>query len=116
MKNPQFRMSTNIAIHSKKWKDSSDFYEHVMGLPVKENETHLAVQNGPICMFIQENPGIDCVVMEYFVDDVEAARQYLESNGCKVIKWEGKGKDCYMRDPYGLTFNLWEEKQDQDSD
>jgi len=52
--------------------------------------------------------------MEYFVDDVEAARQYLESNGCKVIKWEGKGKDCYMRDPYGLTFNLWEEKQDQD--
>ena len=107
-------MSTNIAIHSKKWKNSSDFYEHVMRLPVKENETHLEVQNGPICMFIQENPGIDCVVMEYFVDDVEAARQYLESNGCKVIKWEGKGKDCYMRDPYGLTFNLWEEKQDQD--
>jgi len=25
--------------------------------------------------------------------------------------WEGKGKDCYMRDPFGLTFNLWEENQ-----
>ncbi|MGY8787231.1 MAG: VOC family protein [Fidelibacterota bacterium] len=50
--------------------------------------------------------------MEYFVNNVEDARYYLEAKGCKVIKWEGKGKDCYMQDPFGLTFNLWEEKKD----
>jgi len=27
-----------------------------------------------------------------------------------VVKWEGKGNDCYMRDPFGLVFNLWEKK------
>jgi len=62
-------------------------------------------------MYIQENPSVDCVVMEYYVDDLEVAREYLESNGCKVIMWKGKGENCYMRDPYELTFNLWEENQ-----
>jgi predicted enzyme related to lactoylglutathione lyase len=62
-------------------------------------------------MYIQENPSVDCVVMEYYVDDLEVARDYLESNGCKIIMWKGKGKNCYMRDPYELTFNLWEENQ-----
>lgn len=109
MENPKFRMSTNIAVHSVNWKKSQGFYEKIMGLKVIEKETHLKVQNGPISMFIQENPGVDGIVLEYYVDDVEAARILLEANGCSIIKWEGK--DCYMRDPFGLTFNLWEEKK-----
>ena len=110
-KKPQFRMSTNIALHSKRWKASSTFYDNVMGFVVNEEETHLEIQNGPIFMYVQENFGVKGIVMEYYVDDVEAAREYLEENGCSVIKWEGKGKDCYMRDLFGLTFNLWEENQ-----
>jgi hypothetical protein len=43
-------------------------------------------------MYIQENPSVDCVVMEYYVDDLEVARDYLESNGCKVIMWKERGK------------------------
>jgi len=103
-------MSTNIAVHSKKWKNAIHFYQDVMGLDVKESQTHLEVQNGPIFMYVQDNPGVDGIVMEYFVDDVEIAKDYLEKQGCTVLKWEGKGKDCYMKDPFGLQFNLWEEK------
>ncbi|MBT3179997.1 MAG: hypothetical protein HOB40_10475 [Candidatus Marinimicrobia bacterium] len=110
MKNPKFQMSTNIAVHSKDWKISSDFYGNVMGLVIKEHPTYLEVQNGPIKMYVQENKDVETPVMEYYVKNVEVARVYLESNGCKIIKWEGKGKDCYMKDPFGLTFNLWEEK------
>jgi hypothetical protein len=40
---PQFRMSTNIALHLKRWKDSLDFYENIMGFMLKEKETHLEV-------------------------------------------------------------------------
>ena len=105
-------MSTNIALHSKKWLESKRFYSDVMGLSVKHKKNYLEVQNGPITMFVQENPGVNQIVMEYFVNNVDDARYYLEAKGCKVIKWEGKGKDCYMQDPFGLTFNLWEEKKD----
>lgn len=38
----------------------------------------------------------------------EACRE-LEARGCQVVVWEGRGGDCYMRDPFGLTFNLWED-------
>lgn len=31
-----------------------------------------------------------------------------EVKGCQVVVWEGGGKPCYMRDPYGFVFNLWE--------
>lgn len=87
-------MSTNIALHSKQWKDAKAFYQHVMGLDAQESATHLEIKNGPIFMYVQENPGIDGVVMEYFVDDVEVAREFLEKQGCTVLKWDGKGKDC----------------------
>ena len=43
-------------------------------------------------MFVQENPGVNQIVMEYFVNNVDDARYYLEAKGCKVIKWAGKGK------------------------
>lgn len=103
-------MSTNVALHSKNWKDASQFYKKTNGLNVRETETHLEIQNGPIFMYVQENPNGEGVVMEYYVDDVEDAKAYLKSHGCEVVKWEGKGKDCYMKDPFGLVFNLWEEK------
>jgi hypothetical protein len=46
--------------------------------------------------------------LEFLVEDLEAARDHLIGNGCKIIKWEGKGKDCYLQDPFGVVFNLWE--------
>ena len=48
-----------------------------------------------------------------FVYDLDAARDRLVSKGCRVIKWEGKGKDCYIQDPFGMIFNLWEENEEK---
>ena len=47
--------------------------------------------------------------MELFVDDLEAAREVLIANGYKVLRWKGKGQDCYVQDPFGVRFNIWEE-------
>jgi predicted enzyme related to lactoylglutathione lyase len=47
--------------------------------------------------------------MELFVDDLAEARKRLEANGCKVLRWRGKGQDCYIQDPFGVIFNIWEE-------
>ena len=44
----------------------------------------------------------------WVVDDVEAARELLEHNGCKVLHWEGAGKACFIEDPFGVRFNLWQ--------
>jgi len=52
-------------------------------------------------------------VLEYLVNNLEAAKEYLLKNGCETVKWEGKGRDCYMKDPFGTIFNLWEEKTEK---
>jgi predicted enzyme related to lactoylglutathione lyase len=40
------------------------------------------------------------------VDSVEAARRRLVQNGCTVVKDEPEFPRTYVRDPYGLTYNL----------
>ena len=110
-KKPLFQLSSCVAHHTKDWKQSVHFYKDVMGLNVQESESHLEIKDEKIFMYIQDNPNIQGMVMEYVVSDVEEAKSYLISHGCTVLKWDGKGKDCYMKDPYGIVFNLWEEKK-----
>jgi len=48
-------------------------------------------------------------VLELFVDNLEKARDVLLANGCKVVVWKGKRQDCYIQDPFGVIYNLWED-------
>ncbi|MBI2845393.1 MAG: hypothetical protein HYX86_02480 [Chloroflexi bacterium] len=50
-------------------------------------------------------------VFEFIVADLEEAKGELLAAGCQVVRWEGKGRPCYMRDPFGFTFNLYEEQE-----
>lgn len=108
----KFEMSNQIALQHPDWKESKTYYEEVMGLDAKMEKDHLHIQSGEMNLYIMDNRKLRGIVTEFNVDDVEAARKYLENNGCTVLKWEGKGKDCYMCDPYGLVFNLWENKKE----
>jgi hypothetical protein len=45
--------------------------------------------------------------MELLVDDLEDARDELVANGCEILRWRGRGQDCYIKDPFGVIFNLW---------
>lgn len=60
-------------------------------------------------LFVIEDSEIRGPVMELFVDDLEKARDTLVANGCQVLRWRGKGQDCYIEDPFGVIFNIWEE-------
>jgi len=45
-------------------------------------------------------------VFEVTVDSVEAAKQRLVKSGCTVVKDEPEFPRTYVRDPYGLIYNL----------
>jgi len=107
----KFELSNHIALQHPDWKKSKSFYSEVLGLETELQENNLHVISGEQNLYIMENDELRGVVMEFNVDDVEVARTYLEKHGCTIVKWDGKGNDCYMRDPFGLVFNLWEKKQ-----
>ena len=109
MKDP-FRKSNHAAVLASDLKAARDFYENVMELElVNATEEQLVFKTGDSFFYVIYNPDCTGTVLEFSVDDLNASRDRLMNKGCRVIKWEGKGKDCYMQDPFGMIFNLWEE-------
>ncbi|MBL7127797.1 MAG: VOC family protein [Ignavibacteria bacterium] len=106
----KFKMSTNVAVRTKDFSKAVDFYKNVIGFNVR-SETHeeADIDANPLTLFVIKNNEIPGPVMELFVDDLEKAKEILVENGCKILRWRGKGQDCYIEDPFGVKFNIWEE-------
>ncbi len=104
-------MSPNIAVRTKdQLSDATAFYTNVLGFTNRSSDPNLAdLDADPINLFVIEDDEVRGPVMELFVDDLEGAREILIANGCKVLRWRGKGQDCYIEDPFGLRFNVWEQ-------
>jgi len=106
----KFRMSPNVAVRTQgQFAQAVDFYTKVLGFQNRSDDPDLGdLDANPINLFILEDDEFRGPVMELFVDDLEEARKILEANGCKVLRWRGKGQDCYIQDPFGVIFNIWE--------
>ena len=105
-----FKMSPNIAVRTRRLSEAVDFYTNVLGFKNRSDDPALAdLDASPLNLFIIEDHEFRGPVLELFVDDLEEARQKLVANGCKILRWRGKGQDCYVKDPFGVIFNLWEE-------
>ena len=98
----KFKMSPNIAVRTQgQFAEAVDFYTKVLGFQNRSNDPELGdMDANPINLFILEDDEFRGPVMELFVEDLEEARKILEANGCKVLRWRGKGQDCYVQDPF----------------
>ncbi len=103
-----FKMSGNLLLNHPDAKEAARFYEEALGLEVyEETEDETGFETGDNILYLakEAEPGF---VFEFYVPDLEAAREELVARGCEVVVWEGRGRPCYLRDPFGFVFNLWE--------
>ena len=108
----KFEMSTNIAVQTTEPDKAIEFYTKILGFRNRTEEPDFAgIDADPLRMFVQKDDQTSGLVMELFVEDLNEAKIYLTENGCKIIRWEGLGKDCYIEDPFGLKFNIWQKKK-----
>ena len=106
----KFKMSHNVSVRTDQYQDAVRFYNQVIGFEVRsQTDTSTDLDASPLTLFVDDDHELQGPVMELFVDDLEAAREVLIANGCKVLRWKGKGQDCYVQDPFGVRFNIWEE-------
>jgi catechol 2,3-dioxygenase-like lactoylglutathione lyase family enzyme len=104
-----FKFSRCLCLQTPKAGEAVEFYEKVMGLPmVGRSGDTVEFKAGEIRLFVQEKEHLG-PIMEFIVPDLEKAKAELLKNGCRVVRWLGKGKDCFIRDPFGFAFNLWED-------
>jgi hypothetical protein len=46
------------------------------------------------------------VVLDFLVHDVQATKAALVAAGCTIVEENPSIPRCYLRDPFGLLFNL----------
>ena len=106
----KIKMSPNVAVRTDRYQEALKFYADVFGFENRSEDPELGdFEASPLRIFVIEDNELKGLIHELFVDDLDAAREELVKHGCEVIRWHGKGKDCYIRDPFGVIYNLWED-------
>jgi hypothetical protein len=97
---------TDILIQAQDPKNAASFYVEQLGFEITGNEPDLVSLHGEhINMFIERGPALG-PVFEVTVANVEGAKLRLVKNGCVIIKDEPDFPRCYVKDPFGLIYNL----------
>jgi catechol 2,3-dioxygenase-like lactoylglutathione lyase family enzyme len=96
----------DILIQAPDPRKAAAFYVKALGFAVTDESPTLISMGGErINLFIEKGPPLG-PVLEVFVGDVETAKARLVQNGCEVVKDEPAFPRCYVRDPFGLMYNI----------
>ena len=100
------KFGADILIQSPDPKNAAAFYVELLGFEITDENPNLISLHGKhINLFIERGPLLG-PVLEVTVDDVEEAKRRLISRGCEIIKDEPEFPRCYVKDPFGLIYNL----------
>jgi predicted enzyme related to lactoylglutathione lyase len=96
----------DILIQAPDPKKAAAFYVDHLGFEITGEEPEMISLHGRnINLFIERGPALG-PVLEVTVDSVEAAKLRLTKSGGEVVKDEPDFPRCYIKDPYGLIYNL----------
>lgn len=104
-----YKFSRCICLEVPDMERFLELYRDTLGLQVVHaHPDSVELNASPMRLFADRRPNAN-LILEFLVPDLEAARIELTEKGCSPIRWEGKGGCCYMVDPFGFLFNLYEE-------
>ncbi len=102
--------SRDVLIQSDQLNEAVRFYETVLGLRVTHrSEALVGLETGSFCLYVEKGPSYG-PVFEFYVSDLAVAKEKLVAAGCRVENEDPSIPRCYIRDPFGLIFNLAERK------
>jgi catechol 2,3-dioxygenase-like lactoylglutathione lyase family enzyme len=101
-----FRTARDVIIRTDDWAQAIRFYRSVLGLRVThESPTLMGFETGSFCLYVEEGK-THGPVFEFLVPDVQEAKRKLVAAGCTIQEEDPSLPRCYLRDPYGLVFNI----------
>ena len=96
----------DILIQARDPKTTASFYVRNLGFEITDdNPNMIGIHGKNINLFIERGPALG-PVLEVKVTDVAEARARLVANGCEVVKDEPSFPRCYVKDPFGLIYNI----------
>lgn len=99
---------TDILIQAENPLKAASFYVKELGFKITDKTSNMVSLHGKnINLFIERGPALG-PVLEVTVKNVQKAKANLMKKRCKIIKDEPDFPRCYIKDPYGLIYNLSE--------
>jgi hypothetical protein len=106
----QYKFSGNVNFPTERWKEATEFYKTVFGLEEgNSTPTYSHLRSDGFHIYFDSDTSTPGPVFEFYVPDLEAAKNDLIANGCTIECWGGPGKPNYVRDPFGFVFNIFED-------
>jgi catechol 2,3-dioxygenase-like lactoylglutathione lyase family enzyme len=97
---------TDILIQAQDPQKAALFYVNNLGFRITDDNPNMIGLHGKnINLFIEPGPTLG-PVLEVTVDNVAEARVRLVANGCEIVKDEPYFPRCYIKDPFGLIYNI----------
>jgi len=102
----EFRASRDVIIRTTNFRAATRFYATVLGLKAASSgESLVGFETGTFRLYVEEGPAHG-PVFDFIVPDLNAAKSALLAAGCAVVEEHPAVPRCYIRDPYGLVFNI----------
>jgi len=96
----------DVLIQTVDLKSAADFYQNVLGLSMfMREEAMIGLETGGFRLFLDKAEPYG-PVFEFKVADLETAKTRLVAAGCRIENDDPSVPRCYVRDPYGLIFNV----------
>lgn len=100
------RSTRDFIIRTEAFDEAVKFYQTALGLSMQRvNANMVGFDTGAFTMYVEKGPAHG-PVFEYLVPDVMAAKRQLLAAGCVLIEEDANVPRCYIRDPYGVVFNI----------
>ena len=97
---------TDILLQASDPAKAAAFYVDQLGFTITgETSQMISLHGQHIHLFIERGPALG-PVLEVTVADVGQAKAQLLEHDCTVVKDEPAVPRCYIKDPFGLIYNL----------
>ena len=101
-----FRASRDVIIRTESFEAAARFYGSVLGLKrFLEGQSLAGFETGAFRLYVERGLAHG-PVFDFLVPDLQAAKSALLSAGCALVEEDPAVPRCYIRDPYGLVFNI----------
>jgi catechol 2,3-dioxygenase-like lactoylglutathione lyase family enzyme len=100
------KSSRDVIIRTDALADAEQFYSAVLGFAVSSRRPGMiGFETGSFTLYVEDGPEHG-PVFDFLVADVEATKVRLLAAGCTLVEENRAVPRCYVRDPYGVTFNI----------
>lgn len=98
----------DVLIQTPDIEKAAAFYEKFLGLKeFYRTGTMIGLEAGALRLFVDKGKSYG-PVFEFLVKDLNTAKRKLADAGCAIEADDPSIPRCYVRDPYGLVFNIAE--------